>query len=201
MKEPIHIKSLYERFMEEYTAIEVPANNKRGFKVKYVYYGTWYRWDLPEDILKKEKRRIIVDCILGETATIVAACIKSWINTMLLVAIPAILGLLTCFILAINVGRFFFSKNPTSRSNYRSISNGLTVFPILCSILSGLTWLACMGYMLFLRIMDPMVVVISFLHMTNAVLSTIIGKIYRSIPFITEKNDTLGKVKRLSPNI
>ena len=200
MKEPIHFKSSFERFLDEYTAIEVPADNKRGFKVEYVYYGTWYVWDLPVESLKKKKRIIALNCFAGVMATVIAACFHNWINTMRYVAIPAVLGMLVCFLQTICTGRFFFSKNPTSRSNYRAISNGLKVLPILGCGLSLFTIIACIGYLFFLRVFDSQSFIIILLHLVIAVTSISIRKAYCSIGIRTEKNTVLSKVKPLSPN-
>lgn len=195
-----HRKSPYERFMDEYTAIEVPSQSRRGFKVKYVYYGTWYIWDLPDEQLKKKKVTVLFACGLGLSATIAAACIHHVLNTMLLVGIPATLALLICLLQTINVGRFVLSKNPTSRSNYRAITNGMKIFSVLSSILSAITVLSCLGYSISLSLIDIQVCIIPFLHLIVAASSVLIWKTYTGIPFRTEKNDTLSKVKRLSPN-
>ena len=46
-------KSLRERFEECYTAVPVPADNEKGFKIKYVYCAPWYIWEFPERCLLK----------------------------------------------------------------------------------------------------------------------------------------------------
>ena len=49
------VKSLREQFEEDYAA--VPYTDRPGGKVKirYVYDAPWYRWNLPESVLKKKK--------------------------------------------------------------------------------------------------------------------------------------------------
>lgn len=40
------MKTFRQNFEEDYTAVKEPCDNKRGFKVRYVYVGLWYGWDI-----------------------------------------------------------------------------------------------------------------------------------------------------------
>lgn len=38
-------KSYRERYFEDYQAIRVPANNKKGYRTEYRYTGNWAQWE------------------------------------------------------------------------------------------------------------------------------------------------------------
>lgn len=42
------MKSLREQFEDDYTAVSIPADNKAGFRITYIYYAPWHIWDLPQ---------------------------------------------------------------------------------------------------------------------------------------------------------
>ena len=54
------MQSLWGRYRDYYEKIQVPADNKRGFKTEYHYKGEWYVWDISAEALKREK--IIIVC-------------------------------------------------------------------------------------------------------------------------------------------
>lgn len=59
------MKTFRQNFEEDYTAVKEPCDNKRGFKVRYVYVGLWYGWDIGRGELKRWKRRLPALCVAG----------------------------------------------------------------------------------------------------------------------------------------
>ena len=78
--------------MEDYTAIVTPCNNKKGFRIDYIYYAPWFLWKLPEDQLAKIKQTVFIECIACILLFVTAAVIPSGLNALRLVAFPALLA-------------------------------------------------------------------------------------------------------------
>lgn len=48
-------KSYRERYFEDYEAVRVPADNRRGYRVDYRYIGQWCGWESPGRSLRTVK--------------------------------------------------------------------------------------------------------------------------------------------------
>ncbi|MBR6088731.1 MAG: hypothetical protein IKP86_02280 [Anaerolineaceae bacterium] len=53
-------KSYRDRYFEDYQAVKVPADNKKGYKVDYRYTGFWVRYENSTQPLKNTKIRFAV---------------------------------------------------------------------------------------------------------------------------------------------
>ena len=49
------MQSLWGRYRDYYEKIQVPADNRRGFKTEYHYKGEWCVWDISAEALKRGK--------------------------------------------------------------------------------------------------------------------------------------------------
>ena len=51
-------KSYRDRYFEDYKAVKVPADNRKGYRVEYQYIGIWTKWENPSGTLKSTKQKI-----------------------------------------------------------------------------------------------------------------------------------------------
>ena len=49
-------KTLRSRFEENYTVVTEPADNKKGYTVRYVYYAPWYVWQVSAEAFRQKKQ-------------------------------------------------------------------------------------------------------------------------------------------------
>lgn len=189
------LKSLYDRFNEEYTAAVVPANNKDGFKIKYVYYGPWYFWNLPEKELKRRKRIIALQWLGCVMFYIFAAVVGAEANSISYIAFPAMFSLCAKIFGSFGICQFFFAEYRTTRANYEDSNRRIRLFIrlnailVLCAAAGLLVYIVCYGFALY-----RLVALLGY--MADGCLSAAIWKRYAAIPFNTEKNDTLNQIER-----
>ena len=187
------IKSPYDKFMEEYVAISVPAKNKKGFKVKYVYYATWYLWYCPERQLKKEKQYVLgkgTGCLFAFVLTIL---LRSGLNALALVAFPAIVAMMALFVMLFGIGQFYCAHYRTTRSTFTSVNRRLRLYPVINGLGNMLAFAGCIYYMtLYGWIKNG--IVLSICYLIGAFFGFSVYRQYTKIPVSTEINDTLKHV-------
>ncbi len=190
----IKVKSPYERFQEEYVAVETPCDNKNGFRIEYVYYANWLVWNLPEKELKKRKRRILLEGVAGALVCLMTAAIPSALNSLPFVAFPAILAICTLLIELFGIGQFFFAKYKTTKSVHETVNRRMRVYPVLTFAFSAAAAVGCTYYTcVYGAAVDRFAVLLG--HVVLAALSLMIRKQYTAIPVTTEKNDILHHIE------
>lgn len=188
------MKTLQERFEENYAAVEKPAKNKDGFKIEYVYYAPWYLWDRPEAELKKCKRTLLAASLLGLVFYVVAGTRRCEANMALWVGVPALLGLCAHMVELFGLIMFNCAKYRTTKMTYTDVNRMLTLAPlsrigmmvltagasVVILFLKGFSWngvTALMGYLI------------------SGTTAIYISKTYRALNLRTERNDTLDKLE------
>ena len=139
------LKTLRDRFEESYTAVQVPANNAKGFKIKYVYYAPWYIWDLPQRKLKKEKLLLFSCSIISLIFFFVAATGITQSNYSAPVYIPAILAFCAHIFELAALFQFAAAKYKVTKMTYGEIDRIMRLAPMVraaCCSISGLVSVA-----------------------------------------------------------
>lgn len=187
-------KNAYERFQDDYAPSVVPADNKDGFKIEYVYIGPWYFWDLPEAQLKREKKVIAAEYLCSVIAFVLTAVLVRDTNSLALVAFPAIIAMLALFLETFGVWHFFFSKYKTSRSSYDTVNRRMRLYPLLLTASAGAASLGAVYYMIGYGFsLDRMCAFVGYAAVAAA--GFIVYARYKKIPFSTEKNDTIDHIE------
>lgn len=131
------MKTFRQNFEEDYAAVKEPCGNKRGFKVRYVYVGLWYGWDIGREELKRWKRRLSALCAVGICLLLLGGAINSPLNYAALVQIPAMFGLAAAVFEAFGVGQFCAAGERLDRQDFEDIDVKLRVAPALHGVLLG----------------------------------------------------------------
>lgn len=183
-------KSLKDLFEENYVAVEVPAGNKKGYKIAYCYSGPWYIWDLPKEKLQREKWLEFGLSLLGLCLHLLTGAQRAAVN----VGSPGVI--MAVFALCIHVLefsaliKFLCAGYRTTKMTYREIDRilgaatgfraillcGVAVTALLYAVTNGrnlVDLLTAAGYI------------------CCAVIAIHICRRYRKIPFYTEKNHSL----------
>lgn len=190
-------KSLYERFQEDYTAIVVPASNKNGFKIDYVYYAPWFVWNLPEHELRQKKREILLLTIIELILFSLSAWNPSLLNALAFVAYPSIISMLAFILGMIGVLQFYFAKYRTTKSTFQQANRRITLHVFVHMLASAIASLGCAYYMVCYDFpLSFQNTLLLFTYGVDAMIAFVVLKQYREIPFTTEKNDTLQHVER-----
>ena len=129
------MKSLRERFEEEYAAVSVPADNKDGFRINYIYYAPWHIWELPEKELQKKKGIFTVFCFASLMLFLVIASRPVRFNSSYPVMLSTALTLCV-FVLEIpGVLQFARAKYRSTRMTFQNVDRCLRVMPLLRAVL------------------------------------------------------------------
>ncbi len=186
------MKTLKSRFEENYMAVSVPANNKKGFKIEYIYYRPWHIWNIPEEELKAKKKSVLIAGIVGLLLFIATGAVNTPITQAAIVVIPAVLSLAAQVYELVGVFQFYFSPRQTTESNYMDVSTKLKIAPIVRAVLLGVTVLACCVNLIFQE-HSALSVCVALSYLLQILLPLYIFKTYRTIPLKTEKNDNINK--------
>lgn len=190
------MKSLREQFEEEYAAVPVPAENKRGFTIVYRYYAPWYIWDLPEKILSSKKNLLLMISISGLLVSLAVGVQDTVINKMTVPVIFNIIALCAHVLELFAIVRFRFAKYKTDRMTYQSVNQTLRIAPLIracCILLAVFTGM----YGMSLQMLDTLAVIVLLGNLICAFLAFYIFYNYRQIPFRTEKNRLLQEEQKL----
>ncbi len=124
-------KTLREKFEESYAAVSVPARNKQGFKIRYVYSAPWYVWDVPREKLRREKRKIALFSLVSFLPYLFAVTVPSALNRMPVVFLPSMLALCCHIIELSGIVQFLAAKYQTTKFTYEEVNRILRFVPLL----------------------------------------------------------------------
>lgn len=190
------MKTLRERFEEEYTAVSVPTDNKRGFNIVYKYYAPWYIWNLPGKKLAEVKKRILVMSIFSFICYIGAGIQDTDMNRNMLPVVFEAVALCAQVLELFGVFRFRFAKYKTDRMTYQSVNLILRTIPLASSLC--LLMVAGIGLldMEILKVNAAFIIALIG-NLVSAAVSLKIFLEYRKIPFRTEKNSFLQEAEQM----
>lgn len=190
------MKSLRERFEQDYMPVAVPANNRDGFKIKYIYYGPWYYWSLPKRKLKKKKMCFIAISFVNLLLYLMAGTRPTMLNSRIEVFLPGIFGLCMNILEISACIQFLASSCRTSRLTFQNVDRVLTLAPLLHGIAEFAAGLMCGWYMLQGH-RDMISIMTAAGYLLCSCLAFFLAKEYDKIPFETEKNTEADKYEKV----
>lgn len=192
-------KTLREKFEDSYTAVPVPANNAKGFRMKYIYYAPWYRWDLPKKGLRRVKFAMLISSVVGLLLTLMSMAQSTAVNRMPAVFAPCAM-MLCCYIMEFSgLLRFLAAGDRTTKMTYDEVSMILKTFPLIRATVGCIPLAVCM----YLAFTDNFVfhAVLALLYGLTSVSALGIGYYYRCIPVAVEKNNNLDVYEKIEQSI
>lgn len=189
------MKTLKDRFEENYAAVEKPANNKDGFKIEYVYYAPWYIWDCPEAELKKKKLTFLTVSIVSLLIFIIGGVQRCHQNTTLLVGVPAIVALCAHVFELFSLAQFAAAKYRTTKMTYTDVHRILSMVPALRVGLMVVSAAGCVFYMLTKDASYGAVIAL-LCYLSSGMMATYLYREYKKIPLRTERNWTLEELAK-----
>ncbi len=186
------MKSLREQYEDDYMAVSIPANNRKGFKVQYIYSGPWYLWDLPESVLKQKKLLLTIVSVGSLILFLLIGIQKSGLNNYMIVELTGIFALCSHVLEIFSIFRFLFAKYRTSRLTYLNINQILNSMPLIRGLCLLLTVVSSIYYMLQ-NTFYWLTVFVAVGYLGCALMALFIFIEYSKIPLRTEKNDIMEK--------
>ena len=191
------MKTARERFEDNYMAISVPADNKKGFKIEYVYYAPWHYWDLPKPELKRVKRVVALEMLAGILLFALASGVDTGVNKTVSVLVPGAVCLCGMIFELLGVCQFFFSKYETTRTNMQDVTNKLMfatlvhLFAAAAASLLGALYMDRNG-------VHPLDVLCVSSYLLSGVAGVDIRRRYAGIPRREKANDALDKYEPMT---
>ena len=121
------MKTMRDKYFENYEKIQTPADNRRGFKTEYRYKGYWYAWDLSEGELKKERWIFVLAELVSLVVLFAAAMRQTELNTVKIAAGLATLSFIPYLAELWGVFRFITGKTPMTEADYTGIRDCMTI--------------------------------------------------------------------------
>lgn len=181
------MKSLREQFEDDYMAVSMPANNRKGFKIQYIYSAPWYLWDMPESVLK-QKKLLLTGVSVGSLFLFLLIGIqRSGLNSYILVELAGTFALCFHVLELFSIFQFLFTKYRTSRLTYSNIDRILSSVPFIRGICLVSAVVASVYYMLQ-NTFCWLTVFVAAGYLICALMALFIFIEYKKIPFRTEKN-------------
>lgn len=192
-------KTLREIFEDNYTAVPIPANNAKGFKMKYIYYAPWYFWNLPDRALKNEKRLILLCSLAGFLCFLLSSTRVSELNRMPVIFVPCALALCCHVVEFFHLVQFAAAKEKTTKMTFDEVDKALRFFPGLRCAACGFCALACVCLWI-LGYRDSDIIRMPAGFAAAAITAWAVQKRYSRIPHSVAVNHTLKEMESAEEN-
>jgi len=188
---PPERRTLRTAFEENYKAVSEPANNRQGYKMRYVYIGLWYVWNIPPQRVKTMKRLVGGACGLSVLLFLAGGLMNSPVNYARYVQLPGLLSIAALLFEIIGSVQFCAAKERMDCMDFRDIRGKLLVAPLLHSVLLLCTAAAAVCQMARGGF-APAGLFVVLCYTVSAILSLGIFFSIRTLPYRTEKNTGTG---------
>lgn len=165
--------------------VSEPKNNRKGFKIRYVYYGPWYIWQA--DRLKCNKILIAAACALGLGFFLLGNFTGSYANRAAFVGLPANLSLAVFVFEVLGVIQFCAAKEKITKPDYQDINMKLRAATLIRAAMLFVAVIGCVVTTIVNQLAwSELASALGYL--LSALCSVFIYIRYKSISFHTEKN-------------
>lgn len=104
------MKSSRQKFFEDYRAEKEAADNRRGYKLVYVYKGEWCAWNESAADIRRRKRLYVAAVLIRTLLIVLCGVQRVAFNTAGTVAVPGLISLVSMMYEWIGVVRFCMAK-------------------------------------------------------------------------------------------
>ncbi len=119
------MKRTHDRFIKNYEKIQIPADNKKGYRIKLRYKGLWYSWEMTAQEKKSRNIRYLLMEAVSIAAFITAALQPVGLNTGRVAAAISVLSLIPWIAELWGVFRFVTARTPMMESDFEEIRKGI----------------------------------------------------------------------------
>ncbi len=183
-------KSFKDLFDENYTAVEVPAGNRKGYRIAYCYSGPWYIWDMPKEKLRREKWLEFGLSLLGIGLYLLTGSRRAAVNVSGPGVVSAVLALCIHVLEFSALIKFICANYRTTKMTYQEVDRILGAATGLRGILLSGTAVTALVY----AVRDGMwstALLTAAGYFSCAATAFLIHFRYKKIPFYSEKNTSL----------
>lgn len=178
-------------FEENYKAVPELRGSGRGVRMRYVYIGLWYVWDLPPRRIRAVKWFVGLACALCVLLFFAGGSIHSPLNHARYVQLPGTLSIAALVFEMFGAAQFCAAKERMTCMDFRDIRGKLLAAPLLHGILLLCAAAAAVWQVIRTGFLMKDVVVI-LCYFCSALLSLALFFCIRSLSYRTDKNADAG---------
>lgn len=182
------MKTLRSTFEENYRAVPEPCDNKRGFKMRYVYIGLWYIWNLPPERVRTAKRLIGTACLFSALLFFSGAFLNSPLNHDRYVSLTGMLSIAALVFEVFGTVQFCAAREKMTSMDFHDIQTKLMLAPPAHGILLLVTAVFAVWQMLRWDGFGLADAVVPMCYALSGLLSLLMFLYFRSMPVRKEKN-------------
>ena len=182
------MKTLRSTFEENYRAIPKPCDNKKGFKMRYIYIGLWYVWNLPQERVRTAKRLIGTACASSVLLFFSGALLNSSLNHDRYVSLTGMLSIAALVFEGFGTVQFCAAKEKMTNMDFHDIQTKMLLAPLAHAVLLFCTAAFAVWQLLHWDSVGLMDAVVPVCYALSGVLSLLMFLYFRSLPVRTEKN-------------
>lgn len=182
------MKTYRDTFEENFKAVPELRENGRGVRIRYVYIGLWYAWDLPSWRVKAVKRFVGLAYGFSVLLFLVGGVISSPLNCARYVQLPGLLSVAALVFGIFGAVQFCAAEERMPSMDFRDIRGKLLIASILHSVLLACADIAAVCEMLHNRRL-PQDFIVALCYFCSAILSLAVFLCIRSLPYRTDKNE------------
>lgn len=181
----------FKRFEENYIAIQEPAKNQRGFRVKYIYYGPYYRFLDGATSLCRSKHLLTGFLILSILSFLFASFLDTELNYSSLVGTPAAIAFIPLLFETIATVHLCCASEKITRPTFSFIRHILLVAPVCRFVTHIITVCTCVAMLFQSSTASNRDLIATASYAFAALCAVLEAQRFRAIPFTSEKNPAL----------
>lgn len=109
-------------FEENFRAVKEPAQNRKGYTIRYVYIGKWHVWRADQAVIRRTRRFIAGLFALSLIIYLLGALADSPLTYSRLVALPGTMALAAMLVEAFGVFQFCLAKDRLTCQDFDDVN-------------------------------------------------------------------------------
>lgn len=183
----MRMRTYRDIFEENYKAVPELRGSGRGVRMRYVYTGLWYVWNLPSGRVRAAKRFVGLACSLCVLLFFAGGIVDSPLIYARYVQLPGLLSIAALVFEAFGAVQFCAAKERMTCIDFRDLRAKLLIAPLLHGILLICASAAAIWQAVRTGFSAKETLVISC-YFCSALLSLAVFFRVRSLPYRAEKN-------------
>ncbi|MGN0996209.1 MAG: hypothetical protein ACI4PG_04835 [Candidatus Ventricola sp.] len=168
-------------FEENFRAVKEPAQNKKGYVIRYVYIGKWHIWRADRAAVRRTKQFCAIVFVLSLAIYLLGALADSPLTYSRLVALPGTMALAAMLVEGFGVCQFCLAKDRLTCQDFQDVNTKLTLGAFFHAAL--LLWAAlAAAAQLIGTTAAPADVLVPLGFLASAVLAGGLLFVYRALP-------------------
>lgn len=181
------MKTFRETFEENYMAYKEPCNNKRGFRIRYEYIGSWFVYKLNQEERQRFKCVLCILCVLSTLCFALASLQKCELNYSPYPMLFSGFSLAAFLFEWLGVMKFILAKDKITSQTFNEMNEILRIVPCVNALLLFGAAVSCI-FIMARNGFYISVLAVPLFYFFAGVCSFLITFFYRALPYEKQEN-------------